>query len=88
VLPSIVPQKIERRRRGENSMGRSQADDAENEERSQQPMLYTLTSTPTLDGVTPFFGIPWSCGRILRMQWRIPRHDAAGVKGLAVPAAH
>jgi hypothetical protein len=34
-------------------MGRSQADDARNEERSQHMMLYTLTSTPTLDRVLP-----------------------------------
>jgi hypothetical protein len=67
-------------------VGRSQAADAGNEERSQQPMLYTLTSTPTLDGVSLFVCVPYSCRRMLRMQQHTPRYGAAGVKGRASPS--
>jgi hypothetical protein len=68
-------------------MRRSQAADAGNEEQSQQPMLYTLTSTPTLDGISPSVWVPWSCRRMLHVQWHASRHGAAGVKGLAVLTA-
>jgi hypothetical protein len=71
-----------------NVVGRSQAADAGNKERSQHTMPYTLTSTPTLNGVSPSVGVPWSCRRMLCVQWHTPRHGAAGVKGLAVLTAH
>jgi hypothetical protein len=47
-------------------------------------MLYTLISTLTLDGDSPFVWVPCSCRRMLLMHRHTPRYDAAGVKGLAV----
>jgi hypothetical protein len=42
----------------------SQTADAGIEETSQHIMLYTLTSTPTSDGVSPSVWVPWSCRRM------------------------
>lgn len=49
-----VSEDREWRVRDGTAVGRSQTANARDEETSQRAMLYTLTSTPTLDGVSPF----------------------------------